>query len=189
MQIKYPEIGICGLSCRLCPSYHAQGESRCGGCKSASRMAVGCPFITCAVKKKGIEFCWECEEGETCAKWSAHRKSSRKFDSFVCYQRLEDNIAFIRQNGVEKFGKLQKTRERLLRDMLAGFNDGRSKTYYSIAATVMQIEELNAALSQAKRTSRDLETKEKSAVLHRLLDEIAVSKRYVLKLRKYKPLR
>ncbi len=80
-------------------------------------------------------------------------------------------------------------REKLLREMLQGFNDGRSKTYYSIAATVMQIEELNAALSQARRTSRELETKEKSAVLHRLLDEIAVSKRYVLKLRKYKPLR
>jgi hypothetical protein len=27
-------------------------------------MAVGCPFITCAVKKKGIEFCWDCEENE-----------------------------------------------------------------------------------------------------------------------------
>lgn len=57
MQVDYPEIGICGLSCRLCPSYHIEGKSRCAGCKSANRMAVGCPFITCAVKKKGIEFC------------------------------------------------------------------------------------------------------------------------------------
>jgi len=34
MQIKYPEIGICGLSCRLCPIYNTKAESRCLGCKS-----------------------------------------------------------------------------------------------------------------------------------------------------------
>jgi len=184
MQIKYPEIGICGLSCRLCPSYHAQGESQCGGCKSASRTAVGCPFITCAVKKKGIEFCWECEEGETCARWRGHREFSYTYDTFVCYQRLEDNLAFIQQNGVKEFEKTQRVRERLLRSMLDGFNEGRSKTYYSIAATVMEIKELSAALSQAKSQSLGLDLQEKSKVLHSRLDEIAQSKRYALKLRK-----
>ena len=54
MQIAHPEIGVCGLSCRLCPTYHTAGKSRCRGCKSHTRMAVGCPFITCAIKKKGI---------------------------------------------------------------------------------------------------------------------------------------
>jgi hypothetical protein len=186
MQIKYPEIGLCGLSCRLCPSYHAKGESRCGGCKSKSRMAVGCPFITCAVKRRGIEFCWECEEGETCAKWREHRAFSETYDTFVCYQKLEDNIAFIQQNGVKKFDQAQKARERLLRDMLVEFNEGRSKTYYSIAATVMEIAELKTALSQAKSQSTGLEMKEKSQVLHSRLDEVAESKQYVLKLRKHK---
>ncbi|MBN2016332.1 hypothetical protein JW766_05910, partial [Candidatus Dojkabacteria bacterium] len=28
MQIKYQEIGICGLSCRLCPHFHMDTESR-----------------------------------------------------------------------------------------------------------------------------------------------------------------
>lgn len=184
MPIKYPEIGICGLSCRLCPSYHAQGESKCGGCKSANRMAVGCPFITCAVKKKHIEFCWQCEESETCQKWRHHREASRKYDSFVCYQRLEDNISFIRRDGVKAFERTQKARERLLCEMLQGFNDGRSKTYYSIAATVMEIEELKTALSLATNESAELGMKDKSRVLHSLLDDIAERKHYVLKLRK-----
>jgi hypothetical protein len=56
LDIQYAEVGVCGLSCRLCSMYHTQTESRCAGCKSYARMAVGCPFITCAVKKKGIEF-------------------------------------------------------------------------------------------------------------------------------------
>ncbi len=184
MPIKHPEIGVCGLSCRLCPSYHAQGESRCAGCKSANRMAVGCPFITCAVKRKQIEFCWECEESDTCDKWRAHRQASRKYDSFVCYQRLEDNIAVVRRDGVKAFERTQKAREKLLREMLEGFNEGRSKTYYSIAATLMQLEELETALSTAMTRSAGLGLKEKSKLLHSLLDDIAEKKHYLLKLRK-----
>lgn len=187
MQIQYPELGICGLSCRLCPSYHAQGASRCGGCKSANRMAVGCPFITCAVKQKGIEFCWECAEGETCPKWRRHRTASTQYDSFVCYQKLEENIALVQRAGVNAFEKTQQARAKLLRHMLDQFNEGRSKTYYSIAATVMEIAELQTALAQAKRAAATMPLKERAKLLHALLDEIAASKQYVLKLRKPKP--
>ncbi len=100
-EIRYPEIGVCGLSCRVCPMYHIESESRCCGCKSDARMAVGCPFITCAVKRKGIEFCWDCEEGITCEKWKKHRDSGKLHDSFKCYQKLEDDISFVQKNGVE----------------------------------------------------------------------------------------
>ncbi len=60
MEIKYPQVGICGLSCILCPMYQTDSKSKCEGCKSETRMIIGCPFITCAIKKRGIEFCWEC---------------------------------------------------------------------------------------------------------------------------------
>jgi hypothetical protein len=184
MKIKYPGIGICGLSCRLCPHYHTEGQSRCGGCKTESRMSAGCPFITCALKKKGIEFCWDCGESETCEKWRKHRESAKKADSFKCYQKLEDDIAFIRKKGVDEFEKTQKVRQRLLNEMLQEFNEGRSKSYYCIAATVMETGELEAALSEAKKNSDGLEIKEKSRVLHAILDEIARHSNYHLKLRK-----
>ena len=127
MEIRYPEIGICGLSCRLCPSYHADGPSRCGGCKTESRMGAGCPFITCALKKKSVEFCWDCDEHETCEKWKKHREAGKNADSFTCYQNMEEDIAFIQKNGIEAFEQIQKTRERLLVEMLQEFNEGRSK--------------------------------------------------------------
>ncbi|MBN2004693.1 MAG: DUF3795 domain-containing protein [Anaerolineae bacterium] len=184
MQINYPEIGICGLSCRLCPSYHAEGKSQCGGCKSEYRMGAGCPFITCAVKKKGLEFCWQCAESATCEKWRAHRDAGREHDSFVCYQKLEANIAFIRQHGVSAFEEAQKARERLLAEILRDFNEGRSKRYYCVAATVLEIEELEAALLQAGKDSAGLDAKGKSKVLHAILDEIAEKKQYCLHLRK-----
>lgn len=184
MNTQHPEIGICGLSCRLCPSFHTEGASRCGGCKSNYRMGAGCPFITCAVKKKGIEFCWQCAEGETCPRWAGHRQFSLEHDTFVCYLKLEANIAFVQQHGVEQFEADQKQREQILREMLIEFNEGRSKRLYSIAATVMEIEELETALSRARCDSQGMNIKEKAKVLHAILNEIAAKKQYVLTLRK-----
>jgi hypothetical protein len=184
MEIRYPEIGVCGLSCRLCPSYHMTTASRCLGCKSEGRMAVGCPFITCAVKRKGIEFCWDCKESETCEKWKKHRDTGKKNDSFKCYQKLEDDIASIRKNGVAEFERSQKAREQLLQVMLQQFNEGRSKSYFCIAATVLEIAELKEALNTATKGSEGLSLKERSRLLHSMLDDIAARKHYNLKLRK-----
>jgi hypothetical protein len=184
MKIIYPEIGICGLSCRLCPNYHMITKSRCLGCKSEGRMAVGCPFITCAIKKKGIEFCWDCEESKTCEKWRKHREAGKKADSFKCYYKLEDDIAFIQKNGVPEFEKLQKIREQLLKEMLREFNEGRSKSYYCIAATILEIDEIKESLNKARHNSKGLEINAKSKLLHSILDEIAMQKKYCLKLRK-----
>jgi hypothetical protein len=184
MQIKYPAVGVCGLSCRLCPMYNTGAESKCLGCKSTTRMAVGCPFITCAIKKKGIEFCWDCEENNICKKWKKHREAGKKIDSFKCYQKLEEDILFIQKNGISEFEKIQKNKEHLLKMMLKDFNEGRSKSYYCIAATVLEIEELKEVLTQVKKKTNGLDIKEKSKVLHTILNDIAQTKNYCIKLRK-----
>ncbi|MDK2915590.1 MAG: hypothetical protein PWR25_147 [Euryarchaeota archaeon] len=184
MRIEYPDIGVCGLSCRLCPMYNTDAESRCFGCKSPTRMAVGCPFITCAVKRKGIEFCWECEESETCERWKNHREAGKARDSFKCYQTLEADISFISRHGIAKFQKIQERRGELLKEMLSGFNEGRSKNYYCIAATVLDLDELEGALSRAEEESAGLDIRARSKILHRILDDIAAKKGYLLKLRK-----
>jgi hypothetical protein len=147
-------------------------------------MVVGCPFITCAVKKKGIEFCWNCEESTICDKWRKHRESGKQHDSFTCYQKLEDNILFIQKSSVDEFEKEQRTRERLLKEMLQEFNEGRSKSFYCIASTVLDIDELENALGEAKNQSEGLETKEKTKILHQLLNKIAERRSCSLKLRK-----
>jgi hypothetical protein len=183
MDIKYKEIGICGLSCRLCPWFQ-KDKNKCGGCKSIYRMAVGCPFITCAIKKRGIEFCWDCPENKTCEKWKKHREYGKIKDSFKCYQTLETDISFILENGLEEFIKLQKIREKFLKEMLNDYNDGRSKSYYCIASTVLEIKELKETLEKARIKTQGMEIKEKALVLHSILDEIAKKKNYCLKLRK-----
>ena len=184
MNIRYPEIGVCGLSCRLCPTFNTEAASRCGGCKSEMRMAVGCPFITCAVKKKGIEFCWECEESLSCEKWGEHRDAGKQHDSFKCYQKLEDDIHFIIENGIENFEEQQRIREHLLKEMLIECNEGRSKSYYCIAATVLEIEELEEAIERARKESTGLDVRVRAKMMHSMLDAIADKNNYYLKLRK-----
>jgi hypothetical protein len=184
MKISYVDIGVCGLSCRLCPAYYRETKSKCEGCKSEYRMGAACPFHNCGVKKKGIEFCGFCDESTSCARWGKFREMGKKHDSIVCYQKLEDNIAFIRKNGIEEFEKQQETREKLVWSMLSEFNDGRSKTFYCIAATILEIGELENVLEEAREKSMGFDIKAKSEVMHSLLNKIEENRNYSLKLRK-----
>ena len=68
--------------------------------------------------------------------------------------------------------------------MLQNFNEGRSKNYYCVAATVLDTNELKDALAKAKKDFKGMEIKEKSKIFHSILDEIAENKNYFLKLRK-----
>jgi len=164
--------------------YNTETKSRCPGCKSPSRIAVGCPFITCAIQRKGVEFCWECEEHPTCEKWRNHREAGKKGDSFTCYQTLEEDIACIGTYGVGEFDRIQITRGTFLKEMLQEFNEGRSKSYYCIACTLLSTDELGEAMEKAGQASEGLSRKEKSRVLHALIDEIARRRKYHVKLRK-----
>ena len=182
--IKHVAVGVCGLSCYLCPNHNTDTKSRCEGCKSEGRMGAACKFLTCAVKRKRIEFCWDCEESDTCEKWQAHREAGKRADSFKCYQKLEDDILFVRNHGVDRFVEAQETRRSLLGEMLSGFNDGRSKSFYCIAVTVLEIDELRSAIDRAKSTSDGLDAKGKARTLHAILDDIAKAKGYCLRLRR-----
>ena len=66
--------------------------------------------------------------------------------------------------------------------MLKDFNEGRSKIYYCIAATILELEELQEALTRAKRESDGLDIKNKSKNLHSILDVIALKKNYFFKI-------
>ena len=178
------EIGVCGLSCRLCPAHYRETKSRCGGCKSEFRMGAACPFHTCAVKKKRIAFCGVCNESNECARWKNFREMGLIRDSIVCYQRLEENINFIQKNGIAEFDRRQKTKGKLLGEILTEFNEGLSKTFYCIAATLLEVDELESILDKAREKSKGLEIKAKAEIMHLLLNEVAKDKNYLLKLRK-----
>ena len=120
---------------------------------------------------------------DSCEKLRKHKAFSRCHDSFVCYQKLEDNIIIAKEN-LTRFERDQEKRENLLREMLNEFNEGRSKSYYCIASTICEIEDLERIIDTAKTQSIGLGIKEKCKILHRLLSELAQEKGLLLKLRK-----
>ncbi len=96
---------------------------------------------------------------------------------------------FIQKHGVEKFIEQQERRIRLLETMLKSFDDGRSKSFYCIATTLLPITDLETSLDKAERRAKkdDIESddyKAKSKILKGFLNEFAVEKGIELKLRK-----
>lgn len=61
---RYPTLAACSLGCGLCPRYYTVGKSRCPGCcgPGFGKKHPTCSFITCSVKKRGLETCGECAE-------------------------------------------------------------------------------------------------------------------------------
>ncbi len=104
-------------------------------------------------------------------------------DSFKCYQKLEEDIAFIRKYGLRQFEEAQKAREALLKIMLQEYNEGRSKSYYCIAVTVLTPVELRDALEEARKMSGGADVKSMSRALHQALDNAATRNGHTLKLR------
>ncbi len=71
-----------------------------------------------------------------------------------------------------------------LGQFLTEFNEGRSKTFYCTAATVLESGELESVLENARAKSKGLDIKAKSEVMHSLLNEVADNRNYLLKLRR-----
>ena len=155
--MNQPLIGICGLACGLCPARYSQATAGCAGC-------------SCRHRGAGIQFCWECPQGDSCEIWQKHRQFPGAFGH---RQALENNIRFIRRYGTAAFEKAIIVRERLLREMLDRYDEGESAPYLCTAASTLEIGELEAALTLAWEASAGMRRSERAGTLRALLDHMA----------------
>ena len=137
---KYYTLGCCGIDCGLCPRFYTEGESRCPGCfgKNFLEKHPPCGVASCCVNKNNLEVCGQCKEFP-CKKYEG--KNVLK-DSFVTHKKMMENQRFIQINGIEKYIKEQNIRIKLLEKILSDYNDGRSKSYFCIAAALLDINSL-----------------------------------------------
>lgn len=144
---KHPTIACCGIDCGLCPRYYTVGKSRCPGCcgEGFEEQRPLCPVINCCVKKRGLEVCAECSEFP-CDKF---KKESTLKDSFCSHSRMIPNQRLIQEIGIEAFLKQQAERIAFLEAALERHDNGRNKSYFCLAASLLTIESLNQALSLA----------------------------------------
>jgi len=132
-------------------------------------MGAGCALVTCAFKRKGLESCALCKESVACVLLRRHRESGKRHDSFVSYRRVEANAALIARHGIARFDRSQRARERLLRAMLRGYDDGRSKSRYCVAVTVLDGPRIERILRQAGAQSRGMDRSQKAALMREML--------------------
>ncbi len=188
---SYPTLGCCGLDCGLCPRYHTVGGSKCPGCcgQDFFNKHPSCSLITCCVKQKGLEVCAQCDEFP-CSKFKRLTGDGGKAgDSFLTYKKLVPNLEYVREQGIEKFIEQQKKRIAVLDTMLRDFDDGRSKSYYCIAATLLTVSDLEESLNRAEqeiKTNRVAldDTKARAKILRGFLEGCADKDGIELKLRK-----
>jgi hypothetical protein len=183
---KYPIIGACGLDCGLCPSYHRDTRSRCPGCCGEGFWDAhpGCPFITCAIKQKGLETCGECNELEFCPKVLKLRDKAEREDSFVSYRTIPANLEFIRKNGIAKWAARQNEKIAFLKVLLSEFNDGRSKSFYCLSVQLLPLDKLKPALALAqKKMTTGMTAKEQAVLVREAFEGVAKAFGIELKLR------
>ena len=105
----------------------------------------------------------------------------------VSYTHLSD-MERARQLGIEAYNAEQVEKTKILDILLSDFNDGRKKTLFCTAVSLLDLRELQAVLRQIENRA-DLDTltlKEKSAFAAGLLQEAAAKNNIELKLRKKK---
>ena len=73
---------------------------------------------------------------------------------------------------------------RALETLLAGYNDGRRKSFFCVAVNLLELEEIREAMQQIKAIPEDLPVKQRSAMAVEALKAIAARRSLELKLRK-----
>jgi hypothetical protein len=102
---------------------------------------------------------------------------------------MVSNLNFIKKYGIKKFIDQQNKRIKLLETMINNFNDGRSRSFYCIATTLLPMLSLERALDDAnQKIKKDKigmeDIKTTSKILKGFLNEVADRDGIELKLRK-----
>lgn len=180
-------LGCCGIDCGLCPRYYTDGASRCPGCCGDGFELVHppCGFVTCCVKKNELEVCAQCESFP-CGKFD---RGTSEFDSFVTHRNVIPNQEQIRKSGLPAFLAQQQLRMDSLKHMLDDYDDGRSKSFYCLAAALLSADGLQYALTQAEQRieSEQIDSdnrRSKAKILRQTLEDAARTENTELQLRK-----
>lgn len=111
------------------------------------------------------------------------------YDSFVTHRKALPNLYFIKKHGLKVHAREIKKRAKSLKEMLKKFNEGKSRSFYCVAATLLPIEMLESSLDDAKKKICEerigpKDIKSLAKVLKEVINKTANKERIDLKLRK-----
>ena len=164
---KETRLSLCGLNCALCSM---QLGGYCPGC-GGGEGNQSCAIARCSLEHGGIPFCWECLE-YPCPRY----KGFDEVDSFVPHRNRQQNIASVRELGLEAYLAQLEEKRSVFCALLEEYNDGRRKTFFTTAVYLLPLEDLQnvmAALNRLpKRTQQTVKERALAAVgaLHAAAD-------------------
>jgi hypothetical protein len=177
---KYNTIGCCGIDCGLCPRFNSKSDSACPGCGGANfkEKHPSCAFVTCCVIKRGYEVCSECKD-YPCSRFDPEKEG---YDSFVTHKKVFYNLDFIKNHHIGCFLEQQKLRMNILADFLTNYDDGRSKSLFCIACTLLPLDILSEIKMYTDTLDESLDMKEKNRGLKNKIMMAAADLKIELKL-------
>jgi len=174
--------GCCGIYCGLCPRYQSSAQSRCPGCKILS-LTISCKRYNCCVKAKGFVTCAECDDFP-CEKYEGFFD----WDSFVTHKVCRPNIRRIKKVGLRKWLQEQANRRAILENLLANYNEGRSRNLYCTAVALMPADLIKEAANKARQimvgVKGTCDIKKRAKILRTAIQDLASRSKIDLKLRK-----
>jgi hypothetical protein len=143
---KAPSFALCGLNCGLCPRFHTDGSSRCPGCGGPDFILKHptCPVITCSKKHGSFEYCFQCSE-YPCKRYAAPSKT----DSFMSYRNVINDFSKAKKD-LKQYLKNLEHKHQILLELIANYNDGRSKGFYCLAVDLLPLSELMIIIKEIK---------------------------------------
>lgn len=172
-----PRFSLCGLNCALC-SMHLGGY--CPGCGGGAGNQ-SCAIAKCSLEHGGVQFCWECSE-YSCPRYEGFDDG----DSFVPHWNQQQDIAQVREVGLEAYLAQLEEKRTILDELLAHYNDGRRKTLFNTAVYLLPLEDLQPVMAAlGSRSELDEQpVKERTIAAVGLLQEAADHRGISLKLNK-----
>ena len=180
-QRKSPLFSACGLNCGLCPRFYTAGTSKCPGCSGEDFLLKHpkCGVLSCS-RRKGIEFCFECEEFP-CRKYDGADES----DSFISHFRQFADLNKAKRIGTDDYMNELNEKISMLKNLLENFDDGRRRSFFCTAVSLLDLRDIKKIVKQAETETYPAQpAKERAAAAVRLFSETAQSCGISLKLRK-----
>ena len=170
------QFSLCGLKCCLCPM---KLDGYCPGCGGGAGNQT-CAIARCSLDHGGPAYCVQCPDNP-CGRY----EGIDEYDSFVTHQCRKNDLERLGWAGPEVFHQELADRERILRRLLAHYNDGRKKTLFSLAANLLDLEELAAAMERIEAEAGPaMAEKERAALAACVLKDGALRQGVELKLKK-----
>lgn len=159
-----PLFSLCGLNCCLCTLYLGGHCPGCGGGEGNQSCAIG----RCGQRRGGVEYCWLCQDFP-CDRYA----NFAPYDSIVVCRHREQDINRAREIGIDAYLAELKEKTEALDLLLAHYNDGRKKTFYICAMSLLPVDDIRAVLAKLAAGETSGDVKERAAQAGWLFQSVA----------------